>query len=103
MRSTRSSDYVAIGGGGNGVSGGSRSSWQLARGPLPGGEEEEDDGSTPVVFDVNDGNGGQVEVKGECEGNGISNGTVDNNDNDNYDINNDNNDSWCRRWISCHG
>ncbi len=52
--STRSSDYAAIGGGGDGVGGGSRSSRRLARGPLPGGKEEENDNSTPVAFDVDD-------------------------------------------------
>jgi hypothetical protein len=93
MTSTRSSDYAAIGGGGNGVSGGSRSSRRLARGPLPGGKEEEDDDSTPVAFDVDDGNGGQVEVNGECKGNGNRDGPVDNiNDND-YDIDNDDNNN----------
>jgi hypothetical protein len=55
MTSTRSSDYAAIGGGGDGIGGGSQSSGWLARGPLPGGKEEEDNNSTPVVFDVDDG------------------------------------------------
>jgi hypothetical protein len=93
MTSTRSSDYAAIRGGGDGVGGGSRSSRRLARGRPPRGKEEEDDDSTPVAFDVDDGNGGQVEVNGECKGNGNSNGPIDNNDNDNYDIDNDNNDN----------
>ncbi len=94
MTSTRSSDYVAIGGGGDGVGGGSQSSRLLVRGPPPRGKEEEDDDSTPDAFDVDDGNGGQVdEVNGECEGNGNSNGPVDNNNNDDYDIDNNNNDN----------
>ncbi len=93
MRSMRSSDYAAIGGGGNGVGGGSRSSRRLARGTPPGGKEEEDDDSTPVAFDVNDGNGGQVEVNSECEGNGNSDGPVDNNNDDDYSINNDDNNN----------
>ncbi len=58
----------------------------MARGPLPGGKEEKDNDSTPVAFDVNDGNGGKVvEVNGECEGNGNSDGPIDNNNDDNYD------------------
>ncbi len=65
----------------------------MARGPPSGGEEEEDDDSTSVAFDVNDNNGGQVEVNGECEGSGNSNGPVDNNDKEDYNINNDNNDN----------
>ncbi len=81
MVSTRISDYVAIRGGGNGVGGRNRSSRRLARGPPSGGEEEEDDDSTPVAFDVDDGDCGQVEVNGECEGNGNSDGPIDNNDN----------------------
>ena len=80
MTSTRSSDYAAIRGGGNGVGGRSQSSRRLARGPPPGGEEEEDDNSTPVAFDVDDSKGGKVEVNSECKGNGNSNGPVDNND-----------------------
>jgi hypothetical protein len=91
MTSARSSDYAAIGGGGDGVGGRSQSSRQLARGLPPGGKEEEDDDSTPAAFDVDDGNGGQVEVNGECKGNSNSDGPVDNNDNNNYEINNDNN------------
>ncbi len=93
MTSTRSSDYGAIGAGGNGVGGGSRSSRRLARGPPPGGEEEEDDDSTPVAFDVDDGNDGQVEVNGEYEGNSNSDGPVDNNNDDDYNINNKNNNN----------
>jgi hypothetical protein len=60
MASTRSSDYVAISGGGNGISGKSRLS---SRGLPPGGKEEEYNNSTPVAFDVNDSNGGKIEVK----------------------------------------
>ncbi len=95
MTSTRSSDYAAIRGGGNGIGGGSQSSRRLASGLPPGGEEEEDDDSTPVAFDIDDGNcGGQVEVNGECEGNGNSDGPVDNNNNNDYNIdNNDNNNN----------
>jgi hypothetical protein len=82
MVSTRSSDYAAIGGGGNGIGGKSRLSRLLARGPPLGGEEEKDNNSTPVAFDVNDSNGGKVvEVNGECEGNGKSDGPIDNNNN----------------------
>ncbi len=51
MVSTRSSDYKALSGGGNGVGGGSQSSRWLARVPPPGGKEEEDNDSTPVAFD----------------------------------------------------
>jgi hypothetical protein len=58
----------------------------LARGPPPRGEEEEDNYSTPVAFDVDDGNGGEVEVNGECGGDGNSDGPIDNNDNDDYDV-----------------
>jgi hypothetical protein len=79
MVSTRSSDYAAIGGDGDGISGGSQLSRQLARGPLPGGKEEEDNNITPVVFDVHDGDGDKVEVNSECKGNGNSNGPIDNN------------------------
>jgi hypothetical protein len=93
MTSTRSSDYVAIGGGGDGVGGRSRSSRWLARGPPPGGEDEEDAHSTPVAFDVNDGNGGQVEVNSECKCNSNGNGPVNNNDDDDYDI--------CSYWMAC--
>jgi hypothetical protein len=51
------------------------------------------DDSTPVAFDVNDGNGGKVvEVNGECEGNSNSDGPVDNSNDDNYDVRNDDND-----------
>jgi hypothetical protein len=92
MTSTRSSDYAAIGGGGDGVGSKSQSFRQLAGGLPPGGKEEEDDDSTPVAFDVNDGNGGQVGVNSECEGNGNSAGPIDNNKDDNYYINNDNNE-----------
>jgi hypothetical protein len=46
MTSTRSSDYAVIKGGGNGVSGRSQSSRQLARGLFPGGKEKEDIRST---------------------------------------------------------
>jgi hypothetical protein len=92
MVSTRSSDYVAISGGGNGINGKSRLSRLLARGPLPRGKEEKDNESTLVAFDVDDGNGGKVvEVNGECKGNGNSNGPIDNNNDNNYDIGNDNN------------
>ncbi len=52
----------------------------LARGPPPGGKEVEDNNSAPVAFDVDDGNGGKVEVNGEYKGNGNSNGPVDDND-----------------------
>ena len=48
MVSTRSSDYVAIGGGNNGIGGKSRLSRLLARGPPPGGKEEEDNESTQL-------------------------------------------------------
>jgi hypothetical protein len=93
MVSTRSSDYAAVGGGGNGLSGKSQLSRLLARGLPPGGEEEKDNDSTPVAFDVDDGNGGKViEVNGECKGNGNSDGPIDNNNDDNYDISNDDND-----------
>jgi hypothetical protein len=85
MVSTRSSDYAAIGGGGDGIGGKSRSSRLLARGLPPRGKEEKNNDSTPVAFDVDDGNGGKVvEVNGECEGNGNSDGPVDNNNDDNY-------------------
>ncbi len=61
MVSTRSSDYAAIGGGGYGIGSKSQSSGRLlARGLLPRGKEEEDNDSTPVAFDVDDGNGGEV-------------------------------------------
>ncbi len=60
VTSIRSSDYVAICGGGNGVSCGSQLSRRLARGPLPGGKEEEDNNSTPFAFDVDDGKGDKV-------------------------------------------
>ncbi len=67
MVSTRSSDYATIGGGSNGIGGKSRLFRLLAKGPLPGGKEEKDKDSTPVVFDVNDGDSGKVvEVNGEC-------------------------------------
>ncbi len=91
--STRSSDYAAIGGGSNGVSGGSQLSRWLARGPLPVSEEEEDINSILVAFDVDDSGGGEVEVNGECKGDSNSNGSVDNNNNDNYNINNDDNNN----------
>jgi hypothetical protein len=32
----------------------------------PRGKEEEDEDSSPVAFDVDDSNSGQVEVNGEC-------------------------------------
>jgi hypothetical protein len=92
MVSTRSSDYAAISGGSNGISSESRLSILLARGPPPGGKEEKDNNSTPILCDVNDGNGGEVKVNGECEGNGNSNGPVDNSNDDNYDVGNDDND-----------
>ena len=64
----------------------------MARGLPPGGKEEKDNNSTPVAFDVDDGNGGKVvEVNGECKGNGNSDGPVDNNNNNNYNVGNDNN------------
>ncbi len=88
MVSARSSDYAAIGGGGDSVGGGSGLSRRLARGPPPGGEEEGDNDSTPVAFDVDDGNGGKIEVNGEWEGDGNSDGPVDNNNDDNYKDNN---------------
>jgi hypothetical protein len=92
MVSPRSSDYVAIGGGGDGIGGKNRSSRLLARGPPPGGKEEKDNNSTLVAFDVNDGDGGKVvEVNGECEGDGNSNGPIDNNNDNNYDVGNDDN------------
>jgi hypothetical protein len=91
MVSTRSSDYAAIGGGGNGIRSGSQLSRRLARGPPPIGEEEEDNNSTPVAFDVNDGDCGKVEVNSECKGNGNSDCPIDNNDDDDYDIHDDNN------------
>jgi hypothetical protein len=69
MTSTRSFDYEAI------------------------GEEEEDNDSTPVAFDVDDGDAGKVEVNSECKGNGNSNGPVDNNNNNDYDVKDDNNDN----------
>jgi hypothetical protein len=93
MTSTKSSDYVTIGSGGNGVGSGSRSSRRLARGLPPGGKEKDDNNSTPVAFDVNDGNGGKFEVNGECKGDGNSNGPIDNNDDYNYDVNNDDNNN----------
>jgi hypothetical protein len=78
MVSTRISDYAAIGGGGDGIGSKSRSSRLLARGPPPGGKKEKDNDSTPVAFDVDDGDGGKVvEVNGECEGNGNSDGPID--------------------------
>jgi hypothetical protein len=89
--STRSSDYAAIGSGGDGIGGKSQSSRLLARGPPPRGEEEKDNNSTQVAFDVDDGNGGKVEVNGECKGNGNSDDPVDNNNDDNYNIGNDDN------------
>jgi hypothetical protein len=93
MVSTRSSDYAAIGGGGDGISGESQSSRLLARGLPPGGKEEKNSDSTPVTFDVDDDDGGKVvEVNGECEGDCNSDGPVDNNNDNNYDIGNDNND-----------
>jgi hypothetical protein len=93
MVSTRSSAYAAIGGGGNGLSGGSRLPRRLARGPPPGGKEEEDNNSTPVAFDVGDGDCGKVEVNGECVGDGNSDGPIDNNDDNNYDVDDDDNDN----------
>ncbi len=92
MASTRSSDYVAIGSGGNGIGGRSGSSRRLERGPQPGGEEEDNNDSTPVVVDDNDGDGGKVEVNGECKGDSNSDGPIDNNnDNNDYIDNNDDN------------
>ncbi len=94
MVSTRSSDYGAIGGGGDGISGESQSSRLLARGQPPGGKEEKDNDSTPVAFDVDDGNDGKVvEVDGECKGNGNSDGSIDNNNDSNYDVGNDDDDN----------
>ncbi len=93
MVSTRSSDYAAISGGSDGIGGKSQLSRLLAREPPPGGEEEKDNNSTPVAFDVNDGDGGKViEVNGECESNGNSNDPVDNNNGNNYNVGNDDND-----------
>jgi hypothetical protein len=92
MASTRSSDYAAIGSGSDGLGGGSQLSRQLARGPPPGGKEEEDINSTPVAYDDDDNGGGEVEVNGECEGDGNSNGPVDNNVNKDWDIDNDDDD-----------
>jgi hypothetical protein len=64
----------------------------LARGPPPGGKEEKDNNSTPVAFDVDDGNGGEVfEVNSECKGDSNSDGPVDTNNDDNYYIGNDDN------------
>ncbi len=111
MVSTRSSDYAAIGGGGDGIGGKSRSSRLLARGPLPGGKEEKDNNSTPVAFGVDDGDGGKVvEVNGECEGDGNSNGPIDNNNDDNYNVGNDDNDdndgggrTEVQTWDDCGG
>ncbi len=60
MVSTRSSDYAAIGSGGNGIGGKSQLSRLLARGLPPGGEEEKDNDSTPVAFDANDKDGGKI-------------------------------------------
>jgi hypothetical protein len=112
MASTRSSDNAAISSGGDGLGGGSQLSRRLARGPPPGGKEEEDNDSTPVAFDVNDGNGGKVEVNGECKGDGNSNGPVDNNDDDDYNVDNNNNDDnggggggrrEAQTWDDCRG
>jgi hypothetical protein len=80
IASTRCSDYVAIGSGGGGICGGSWLSGWLARGPLPRGEEEEYNDSTPVAFDFNEGDSSKVEVNGECGGDGNSNGPISNND-----------------------
>ncbi len=63
----------------------------LARGLPPRGEDEEDNDSTLVAFDVKVGDGGKVEVNGECKGNGNSNGPEDNNNNNHYDVGNDDN------------
>jgi hypothetical protein len=93
MASTRSSDYAAIGGGGNCISNRSRLSRRLARGPPPRGKKGEDNNSTPVAFDVDAGNGGEIEVNGECEGDGNSNGPIDNNDEDDHDIPDENDDN----------
>ncbi len=94
MTSTRSSYYGTIGGGSNGVGSKSRSSRWLARGPPPGGKEDkEDEDSTPVAFDANDGDDGQVEVNGECKGNGNHDGPVDKNNDDDYAIYNDENNN----------
>ncbi len=92
MVSTRSSDYAAIGGGSNGIGSENQSSRLLARGLPPGGKEEKDNDSTPVAFDVDDGNGGTVEVNGEWEGDGNSDCPVDNNNDDNYNVGNDDDD-----------
>jgi hypothetical protein len=62
-------------------------------GPPPGGKEEKDNDSTPVGFDVDAGNGGEViEVNGECKGNGNSNGPIANNNNNNYNVGSDDDD-----------
>jgi hypothetical protein len=92
MVSIRSSDYAAIGGGGNGIGGRGQLSRWLARGPPPGGKEEEDNDSTPVAFDVDDSNGSKVEVNGDWEGDGNSNGPIDNNDGNECNVDNNNND-----------
>jgi hypothetical protein len=91
MASTRSSNYAAIGGCGNGLNGRSQLSRRLARGLPPGGKEEEDNGSTPVAFDVDDSNGGKVEVNGECEGDGNSDGPVEKNNDSHCNVDNDDN------------
>ncbi len=106
----KNSDYAAIGSGSNGIGSMSWSSRQLARGLPPRGKEEDDNNSTPVAFDVNDGNGGKVEVNGEYKGNSNSNGPVDNNNNNNYNIDNDNKDNnggagrtEAQTWDNCGG
>jgi hypothetical protein len=92
MVSTRSSDYATISGGGNGIGGESQLSRLLARRPPPRGKEKKDNNSTPAAFDVDDGDGGKVEVNVECKGDGNNDGPVDNNNDNNYDVGNHDDD-----------
>ncbi len=64
-----------------------------SEGLRPEVRKKKDNDSTPVAFDVNDGNSGKVEVNGECKGDGNSNGPVDNNDDNDYNIGNNDNDN----------
>jgi hypothetical protein len=57
----------------------------------PGGEEEEENNSTLVAFDVNDGNGGKVELNGDCRGNSKRDGPVYNNNDEDYNVDDDGN------------
>jgi hypothetical protein len=93
MTSTRSSDYEALGSGRDGCGSGSRSSRLLARGPPPGGKEEKDNDSAPAAFDVDDSNGGEVEVNGECKGDSNSDGPIDSNNNNNHNVDDNDNDN----------